>query len=102
MAEHILPVLARKTNQTLEKVVELNIKYGRTRTKKVEEAVEDLLKFPEDHYKDDEKQIMEIKELNQRHKELKMNQEEFYSVWMLGKIKSERRWIIFKFRLLEM
>ena len=46
LAEHILPVLIQKTDQTLDKVVALlNAKYGRSRTEKVEEAIEDLLKF---------------------------------------------------------
>ena len=55
VAEHILPVLIKKTDQTLEKVVELlDVKYGRSRTEKVEEAVEDLLKFREDQYEDDD------------------------------------------------
>ena len=61
MAEHILPVLVRNTIQTREKFVELlNVKYRRTRTEKVEEAVEDLLKFQEDPYKDDDKLIIRV------------------------------------------
>ena len=39
VAEHILPVLVKKTDQTLDKVVGLlDTKYGRTRTEKVEKA----------------------------------------------------------------
>ena len=88
IAEHILPVLINKTDQTLEKVVELlDARYGRTRTEKVEKAIEDLLKFREDHPEDVDQLIMAMKELNKRRKELKMTQEEFYSVWMLGKMK---------------
>ena len=46
IAEHILPVLIKKTDQTLNKVVKLlDVKYTSSRTEKVEEAVEDLLKF---------------------------------------------------------
>ena len=62
------PSFSEETNQTLEKVVELlDVKYEITWTKKVEEAVED-----------DDKLIIVMRELNQRQKELKMTQEEFY------------------------
>ena len=46
VGEHILPVLEKKQDQTIKKVLELlDIKYGRSRMEKVEECVEDLLKF---------------------------------------------------------
>ena len=67
VTEHILPVLIKKTDQTLEKVIELlDVNYGRSRTEKVEEAVEDLLNFREDQYEDDEELILEMKELRKR------------------------------------
>ena len=44
VAEYVLPILIHKTDQTLDKVVELlDKKYGRSRTEKVEEAVEEML-----------------------------------------------------------
>ena len=92
VAEHILPVLIKKTDPTLEKVIELlDIKYGRSRTEKVEEAIEDLLKFIEDQYEDDDELILVIKELRQRRVELKMIFDEFHSVWMLEKMKKQRK-----------
>ena len=58
--------MIEKTDKTLEKVVELlDVKYGRSRTEKVEEAVEDLLKFRGDQFKDDDDLILVMKELNQ-------------------------------------
>ena len=37
VADHVIPVLVKKTDQTLEKVIELlDGKYGRSRTEKVE------------------------------------------------------------------
>ena len=46
VAKHILPVLIKKQDQTIDKVLGLlDAKYGRTRTEKVEEWVEDFLKF---------------------------------------------------------
>ena len=63
VAEHILPVLIKKTDQTLQKVVELlDVKYGRSKTEKKEEAVEDLLKFREDQFEDEEELILAMKE----------------------------------------
>ena len=81
VAEHILPVLIKKTDQTIEKVVELlDMKYRRSRTEKVEEAIEDLLKFREDQYEDDNKLILAMKELRQRNVEFKITYDEFHSV----------------------
>ena len=51
VGEHILPVLEKKQDQTIKKVLELlDIKYGRSGTEKVEECVEDLLNFREDQH----------------------------------------------------
>ena len=65
--------MIKKTDQTLDKVMKLlDVKYGRSRTEKVEEAVEDLLKFREDQFEDDDNLILVMKELRQRRVELKM------------------------------
>ena len=54
-AEHITPVSVNKTDQTLEKVVGLlDIKYGRSRTEKVEYVIEEYLKFRKDQYEDED------------------------------------------------
>ena len=59
IADHILPVIVRKEDQTVGKVTRLlNERYGRTRTEKVEEAIEDLFKLREDQYKDDDELIL--------------------------------------------
>ena len=57
VAKHVLPVLEKKTDQTVKKALKLlKVKYGRSHTEKIEECVDDLLKFKEDQYKDDGKQ----------------------------------------------
>ena len=49
MAEHVLPVLEKKTDQPIKKVLKIIVvKYGSTRTNKVEECVKDWLRFKED------------------------------------------------------
>ena len=64
VADHIIPVLVRKMDQTVDKVVGLlDGRYGRSRTEKVEEAIEDLFKFREDHYEDDDELMLAMKEL---------------------------------------
>ena len=46
VGEHVLPILEKKQDQTIKKALELlDIKYGRSRTERVKECVEDLLKF---------------------------------------------------------
>ena len=50
-----------KTDQTIKKVLELlDLKYGRTTTEKVEECIEDLMKFREDQYDEDDELILAI------------------------------------------
>ena len=60
--DHILPVLTKKTDQTVDKVAGLlDSRYGRSSTEKVEEAIEDLFKFREDQYEDDDELILAMK-----------------------------------------
>ena len=57
----------------------------------MEEAIEDLLKFREDQYEDDDELMLAMKELRQRRVELKMTFDKFHSVWMLQKLKKQKR-----------
>ena len=62
VADHVIPVLIKKTDQTLEKVIELlDAKYGRSRTEKVEDVIEDYLKFREDQCEDDGELVLAMK-----------------------------------------
>ena len=84
VAEDLIPVLINKEDQTLEKVVGLqDIKYGRSRTEKVEDVIEDYLKFREDQYEDDDELNRAMKDLRQRRIDLDMYFDEFDTVWML-------------------
>ena len=69
----------------------LDSRYRRTRTEKVEEAIEDLFKFREDQYEDDDELMLAMRELRQRRVDLKMTFDEFHSVWMLQKLKKRKR-----------
>ena len=90
----MIPVLVKKTYQTLEKVIGLlDVKYGQSRTEKVEDVIEDYLKFREDQYEDDNELILAMSELRQRRRDLKMSFEEFDSVWMLEKMKKRRKMV---------
>ena len=54
VGEHVLPVLEKKTDQMIKRVLELLcFKYGCTRTEKIEEVVEDWIKFKEDQFEED-------------------------------------------------
>ena len=64
IANHILPFLVTQDDQTVARVATLlDSRYGRSRTKKVEEAIEDLLKFREDQYEDDDELMLAMREL---------------------------------------
>ena len=64
MSRNIFFLSQLKTDQTLDKVIELlDMKYGISRTEKVEDVIEDYLKFREDQYEDDDELILAMKEL---------------------------------------
>ena len=84
--------MINKVDQTLEKVVgHLDVKYGRSRTEKVEDFIEEYLKFREDQYEDDDELILTMKELRQRRIDLDMNFDEFDAVWMLEKNRKRKK-----------
>ena len=46
VGEHILPILDKKTGQTMKKVLEiLALKYGQTRTEKIKDFMDDWTMF---------------------------------------------------------
>ena len=54
VGEHILPVLEKKTDQTVKRILELlDIKYGRTRTEKIKNLIEEWMKFSPEQFEDD-------------------------------------------------
>ena len=88
-----MPVLEKKQDQTVKKVIELlDVKYGRTRIEKVEECVKDWLEFKEEQFEEEDELLLAMKEINQRRKELKITENEWFSTWMIGRIK-KRRWM---------
>ena len=92
LADHILPVIVTKDDQNVKKVVTLlNERYGRTRTEKVEEAIEDLFRFREDDYDDDDELMLAMSELRKRRVDLEISFDEFHTVWMLQKLKKRKR-----------
>ena len=92
VADHMITVLIKKMDQTIHKVIELlDAKYGWSRTEKVEDVIEDYLKFREDQYEDDDELILALKKLRQRRIELGMSFDEFDTVWMLEKMRKRRK-----------
>ena len=92
VGEHILPILERKQDQTMKKVLQiLSLKYGRTRTEKIEEFMDNWMKFRDNQYEDNSEILLGMKELNQRRRELNMTEDEWVAVWMLGIVKKRKR-----------
>ena len=61
LANHILPVIVKKEDQNVEKVIRLlDKRYGRTRTEKVEAVIENKFRYREDQYEDDDKLMLAI------------------------------------------
>lgn len=92
LADHILPVILTKNNQNVKKVISLlNERYGRTRTVKVEEAIEDQFRFREDQFEDDGELMLAMIELRKRREDLEITFDEFHTLWMLQKLKKRRK-----------
>ena len=92
LADHILPVILTKTDQNVKKVIALLIeRCGRTRTEKVEEAIEDLFKFREDQFEDDDELMLAMSELRKRRVDLEITFDEIHTVWMLQKIEEKKK-----------
>ena len=92
LAEHVFPVLDKKNDQTVERALELlEVKYGRSRTERIEELVDDLLNFWEDQYEDDGELLLAMKDIRRREKEKKITRDEWLVTWMLGRIKKRKR-----------
>ena len=79
--DHILPVLEKKQDQTIDKVAgPLDVRYARSRREIVEDAIEDLFKFREGNYKDDDELMLAMREPRQRRVDIRMAFDEFHSV----------------------
>ena len=64
IAEHVLPVLEKKTDQTVKKALDLlEVKYRRSCIEKIEECVDYLLKFREDQFEDYGELILAMKDI---------------------------------------
>ena len=85
-------MLEKKEDQTITRVTGLlDLRYGRSRTEKVEEAIEDLFRFREDDYEEDDALMMAMKEIRQRRIDLNITFDEFHAVWMLMKLKKRKK-----------
>ena len=64
VGEHVLPVLLLKQDQTIVKAINLlEAKYGRSRTEKIEECVDDILKLREDQYEEERELLLAMREI---------------------------------------
>ena len=52
--------------------------------------MDDWSKFKDDQYEDDS-ELLGMKELNQRRRELKMTEDQWVALWMLNIVKKRRR-----------
>ena len=57
------------------------------------------VKFREDQYEEESELILAMKEIRQRKRELKITQNEWFTVWMLSRMKRERMLIAMNFSL---
>ena len=92
VGEHVLPVLETKVDQTLKKVLEILIlKYNCTRVEMIEDFMEDWSNFKDDRFEDGAELLLGMREFNQRRRELKMTEDEWVAVWMLGIIMKRKK-----------
>ena len=53
--------------------------------------IEDIFKFREDQYEDDDELMLAMSELRKRREDLEITFDEFHTVWMLQKLKKRRK-----------
>ena len=76
----------------MKRVLEiLALKFGCTRTEKIEDFMADWTKFRDNQYDDDGELLFGMKDLNQRRKDLKMTEDEWVAIWMLGIVKKSKK-----------
>ena len=63
--------------------------------------MDDWTKFRDDQYDDDGELLLGMKELNQRRRDLKMTEDEWVTIWMLGVIKKRKRLDKFVYKALQ-
>ena len=62
VGEHVLPILEMKEDQTIKKALDiLNKNYGQSRMERIEECVDDIIKFREDLYEEDNELILAMR-----------------------------------------
>ena len=69
----------------------LDLKYGRTQIEKIEEVMEDWIRFRDDDFEDDGELLLGMKELNQRRRDLNMTEDKWVAVWMLSVVKKRKK-----------
>ena len=57
----------------------------------VEECVQNWLEFKEDQLEDKDELLFAMEEIDRRRKELKITENEWFSVWMLRRVKKRKR-----------
>ena len=53
--------------------------------------MDDILKFREDQYEEEGELILAMKEIRQRERELKITQDEWFTAWMLSRVKKRNK-----------
>ena len=79
----------------------MDVKYSRTRIRKVEQHVKDWLEFREDQYEEEDELLCAMKEINQRRNKWKISKEEWFSIWMLGRVWMRKKMDNFEYQALK-
>ena len=62
--------------------------------------MKDWLEFKEDQFEEEDELLLAMKEINQRRNELKISENEWFSTWMLGRVKKRKRMDNFEYQAL--
>ena len=62
--------------------------------------MKDWLEFKEDQFEEEDDLLLAMRELNQRSIDLEISKEEWFSVWMLGRVKKRKRMDNFEYQAL--
>ena len=92
VGKYVHPGLRKKQDQTLKTALDLlEAKYGRSRTEKIKECGDDILRFQEDQYEEDSELILALREIRQRDRDLNITQDKWFAAWMLSRVRKRKK-----------
>ena len=99
--DHVIKVCEKREDQEVSKVLDvLSKKYGRSRVEKMEVWIENWFDFKDGDFDDEDDFLFAMKEIGVRKKEVKVINEEMFTMWMLRTVKKREKMETYEYHIL--